>query len=385
MILEYIDVSFFKKVCYNWTILFIVWESCVMSKFDRFLVDRKYVQVVGPRLDRFGMTTKVCHQARCPACGDSKKSKTKRRLCFVENDNNVYIYCHNCNRSWTMKMFIDEFFPDVSDQYYKEYVTASSEGKKDFVRIKKSGASVRNLLSKPTETKDVTEKSTSIFDLIDYMTPIIDTPKDSEEYQYLKKRGFTEEQMKYLFVTDDFKQLASVIDKHGDHSRMVDNDKRIVIPFINFKDSTVYAIQGRSLNPNTKMKYITIKESENTVKTFYKEPIDKSKTVYCVEGPIDSLFIDNSVAACDSNLTRADADVYIWDNEPCNKTTVDKIRKAVLDGKSVVVWDTSPTIKQDINDMVLSGYTKQQITDIINENTYNGHMAYYKWSKWKRF
>ena len=96
------------------------------------------------------------------------------------------------------------------------------------------------------------------------------------------------------------------------------------------------------------------------------------------------MFIDNSVAACDSNLTRVDADVYIWDNEPCNKTTVDKIRKAVLDGKSVVVWDTSPTIKQDINDMVLSGYTKQQITDIINENTYNGHMAYYKWSKWKR-
>ena len=304
----------------------------------------------------------------------------------MENDNNVYIYCHNCNRSWTMKMFIDEFFPDVSDQYYKEYVTASSEGKKDFVRIKKSGASVRNLLSKPTETKkqDVTEKSTSIFDLIDYITPIIDTPKDSEEYQYLKKRGFTEEQMKYLFVTDDFKQLASIIDKHGDHSRMVDNDKRIVIPFINFKDSTVYAIQGRSLDPNTKMKYITIKESENTIKTFHKEPIDKSKTVYCVEGPIDSLFIDNSVAACDSNLTRADADVYIWDNEPCNKTTVDKIRKAVLDGKSVVVWDTSPTIKQDINDMVLSGYTKQQIIDIINENTYNGHMAYYKWSKWKR-
>ena len=360
--------------------------NCVMSKFDRFLVDRKYVQVVGPRLDRFGMTTKVCHQARCPACGDSKKSKTKRRLCFVENDNNVYIYCHNCNRSWTMKMFIDEFFPDVADEYYREYVTASSEGKKDFVRIKKSGASVRNLLSKPTETKkqDVTERSTSIFDLIDYITPIIDTPKDSEEYRYLKNRGFTEEQMKYLFVTDDFKQLASIIDKHGDHSRMVDNDKRIVIPFINFKDSTVYAIQGRSLDPNAKMKYITIKESENTIKTFYKEPIDKSKTVYCVEGPIDSLFIDNSVAACDSNLTRADADVYIWDNEPCNKTTVDKIRKAVLDGKSVVVWDTSPTIKQDINDMVLSGYTKQQITDIINENTYNGHMAYYKFSKWKR-
>ena len=67
-----------------------------------------------------------------------------------------------------MKMFIDEFFPDVADEYYREYVTASSEGKKDFVRIKKSGASVRNLLSKPTETKkqDVTERSTSIFDLI---------------------------------------------------------------------------------------------------------------------------------------------------------------------------------------------------------------------------
>lgn len=61
-------------------------------------------------------------------------------------------------------------------------------------------------------------------------------------------------------------------------------------------------VQGRSLIADHRLKYISVKTSDDIDKIYGKYELDTSKTTYCVEGPLDSLFIDNCVATCDANL-----------------------------------------------------------------------------------
>ena len=40
--------------------------------------------------------------------------------------------------------------------------------------------------------------------------------------------------------------------------------------------------------------------------------------------------------------------------------------------------------EKDINDMILSGLTKDEVQTIINNNTYQGNMAKIKFTQWRR-
>ena len=39
---------------------------------------------------------------------------------------------------------------------------------------------------------------------------------------------------------------------------------------------------------------------------------------------------------------------------------------------------------KDINDMIMSGYTKEQIQEIIDDNTFSGAAAQLRFVKWKK-
>ena len=55
-------------------------------------------------------------------------------------------------------------------------------------------------------------------------------------------------------------------------------------------------------------------------KTIGLDRIDMSKQIYAVEGPLDSLFLDNCIAVGGSDLNKLESDVIIiFDNEPRNK------------------------------------------------------------------
>ena len=49
----------------------------------------------------------------------------------------------------------------------------------------------------------------------------------------------------------------------------------------------------------------------------------------------------------------------------------------------MVLWPDG--IKQkDINEMIMSGRTKEDIKEIINNNTYQGNMALLKFTNWRK-
>ena len=145
----------------------------------------------------------------------------------------------------------------------------------------------------------------------------------------------------------------------------------------------MFAFQGRALNGESP-KYITIKVDDNKQKIYGLDDVDWSKRVYVVEGPIDSLFLDNCIATAQSDL-RVDGDdvVLIPDNEPRNNEVVKQV-KTYIDGNfNVVIWP-SDIKEKDINEMILSGKTERDIKDIIARNTFNGLLARTKLSEWKK-
>jgi hypothetical protein len=117
--------------------------------------------------------------------------------------------------------------------------------------------------------------------------------------------------------------------------------------------------------------------------------VDKNQTIYVTEGPIDSLFLPNSVAVGNANLKSVgdylpkDKSVLVYDNEPRNKEVVREIKTAIEAGFHVVIWPKDISEK-DINDMVLkANMSAEEILNTINKNTFQGPKALLTFNIWK--
>jgi hypothetical protein len=167
------------------------------------------------------------------------------------------------------------------------------------------------------------------------------------------------------------------------------DEPRLIIPFLD-KDKNLFGFQGRSFR-STGIRYITIMLNEDQPKIFGLDTMDTSKDIYVVEGPIDSLFLPNAIASAGGDLisplqqldVQKEGFVIVYDNEPRNKETVKKIEKAIDSGYRVCIWPTALEQK-DINDMVLAGYTKEKVKDIIDECTYSGATGKLHLAIWRK-
>ena len=98
-----------------------------------------------------------------------------------------------------------------------------------------------------------------------------------------------------------------------------------------------------------------------------------------VEGPIDSLFLDNCIAAGGADLS-LDSKIdpskvtYIFDNEPRNREIVNRMEKIIEQGYNIFIWPHDIQLK-DVNDLIMTGVTKVQLSEIISINTYNNLSA----------
>jgi hypothetical protein len=117
--------------------------------------------------------------------------------------------------------------------------------------------------------------------------------------------------------------------------------------------------------------------------------VDLNQTVKIVEGPVDSLFLKNCIASGDANLVlcadaiSSDKIVLIFDNEPRNKEIVKLMEDAIKLGYNVVIWPDTMEQK-DINEMVMAGFSPDEIERIISSNTFTGLRAQMKFISWKK-
>jgi len=111
---------------------------------------------------------------------------------------------------------------------------------------------------------------------------------------YLRKRKIPEKYFSKLYFCTKFKEWTNKVIPNKFRSLKKDTP-RLVIPFFD-KKNNIIGYQGRSFDPKDQCKYITIKLEgvENLI--FGQERLDINKKQYCVEGPLDSLFLPNCLA-----------------------------------------------------------------------------------------
>jgi transcription elongation factor Elf1 len=83
------------------------------------LIDLKYSGILSARIEGFVVKSNSPYRAnmRCPLCGDSQKSKRKKRGWILEKDNSAWYYCHNCHASHPLRKFIEEIDPPLAKEY----------------------------------------------------------------------------------------------------------------------------------------------------------------------------------------------------------------------------------------------------------------------------
>ena len=328
-------------------------------------IDRSFLLRVSPKLSRFSQKKDDLYNFRCPICGDSQKDKNKCRGYIFKRKNNYFYRCHNCGASHNFYNFLERVQPSLLREYSIErFRDENPEPEKQSIDF--------------TESKPVFKKSLKL-------KTIAELPDSHLARTYCLDRKIPEETLHNLYYAPDFKKFIEDLGIEKD--KLVENDKRLVIPFFD-KEKNLVALQGRTLT-NSSMRYITVKMSDENSKFFGIDKIDENEKIYVVEGPIDSLFLDNAIATADSNLVRAgevfdkSKIVLVFDNEPRNKEIVKILDKAIEDHYNVVIWPEMIDAK-DINDMVLEGFTADEVKDIIIKNTFVNLRAKMEFINWKK-
>jgi hypothetical protein len=76
--------------------------------------------------------------------------------------------------------------------------------------------------------------------------------------------------------------------------------------------------------------------------------------------------------------------VLIFDNEPRNKDIVKKMEESIEEHYQLVIWPEMMEGYKDINEMILDGFTIEEIQDIIDNNTFVNLRAKMEFIKWKK-
>lgn len=331
-------------------------------------IDRAFLLRISPKLQRFTQKKDDLYNFRCPLCGDSQKNKTKSRGYVYRKKNDYFYMCHNCGASTSFYNFLDKVDPTLIKEYALERYKNGDNNKSDH----KTPEFEEFKTEKPTFKKSL--------DL-----PSIDSlPEAHFAKVYVQQRRIPKDFFSQLYYAEDF---ATFIQSLGIEKELSKEDKRLVIPFYD-QEKNLIAIQGRALG-ESKLRYITIKLHEDNHKFFGLDRIDEEKMIYVVEGPIDSMFLDNAVATADSNLESITS-IYdkskvtlIFDNEPRNKEIVKKIDEAIEKHYQVVIWPEMIESK-DINDMILDGFSPDEIQDIISKYTFVNLRAKAELVNWKK-
>ena len=333
-------------------------------------LETKYINLLSPRLEQFTRKSNNLYNFRCPLCGDSS-NKRKLRGYIFEKKGKYFFFCHNCNASLSFKNLVKRLDPMLHDDYVKECLVESG-----------TPTPKEKTIFEFTRPKFQTDGALTKLKRVSSLKP------GHPVKTYVESRLIPSQYHYKLFHCKLFKHWVNTIipDKFDSESLKRDTP-RLVIPLLN-KEGEMFGFQGRSYKKNAAVRYITIMTDPDMARIYGLDTVDTSKDVYCFEGPIDSMFIPNSIATCGGEAGRElhlagipkDKLIMVYDNEPRNEHTVQKILKAIEYGYRVCIWPET-VAEKDINDMVMNGLKP---LDIINSSVYSGLMAKLRLQEWKR-
>lgn len=335
-------------------------------------VDLKYVSQLSTKLRNFKKTKDNTFNFSCPFCGDSRKNKLKARGYVYQKKNDLFYKCHNCGVGTNVGNLIKH----VDAYIYEQYVLERYQ----------QGASKHNshkVVDYP-DTKPVFVELQD--DVLNGLRRIDAMPSDHPAVQYVADRKIPKQHFKNLFYAPKWMKYVNSVKYTYPESAFENDHPRLVIPFFN-EHGKVFAFQGRAFG-NEQPRYMTVKLDDNMERIYGLERVDFGKKVYAVEGPIDSLFLPNTIAVAGSSFdsiylrSLASNLVVVFDNEPRNKDLCRQIEKCVELGYAISLMPE--TGYKDINELILAGYTTEKIVSLIDEYTVSGLEAKARFAVWKK-
>lgn len=331
-------------------------------------IERKYINLLSPYLRNFKWKKPNLGNCSCPVCGDSETNKFKARFYFMERSNRYHVFCHNCGYSRNFVSFLKDTNPQLHEEYVKESV------------LEKIGENPQQ----KQRVRDTKVTAPAIEGSISDLICVAGLPSSHIAKAYVKSRLIPTPEHHRLFYTPEFMGWTNT--QIPGKFIFTKDEPRLIIPMLT-REGDLFAFQGRSLDPANKLRYITITLNYDYPKLFGLEQVDLSKKFYVLEGPIDSLFVKNSIAMAGSDVEDNsfidDNAVFVMDNQPRNRDVIKKYRKLINKGHKLVVWPSEIEYK-DVNDMVMSGISPEHVQKIIDENTVQGLEALLRVNEWKR-
>ena len=332
-------------------------------------IEQKYLLLASSRLQQFKRKGDYLWNFRCPYCGDSKTNLTKARGYVFRKESNLIYKCHNCGIGANLNNFLKHLDSQLHDDYIKEKFLDNGKDRDTQAYEKFSTHAPYLKGSSPLKSKLV--KKVSSLDHNHYAK------------KYVQKRKIPSDKHYLLYHTESFNQWSN----EWCHKKLETNSDcaRLIIPCHN-EENKFIACQGRAYDNNDfKLRYQTSKVHEDTQLIFGQDRLKSDKPKFAVEGPIDSLFVDNCVAVLGFNKFKLLSKDYtiIPDNDRRNTQVLKSMSELLELGYSMVLWPDEIKEK-DINDMIMSGMSVEKLKTIIENNKYQGNMALLKFTNWRK-
>jgi len=331
-----------------------------MTKEEDNLILEQYIQLA---LAQFKHRSD--NSVECIYCGTSE---LKGKIWLSNKGRLVY----NCWRETCpahKAILAKKWLKKANSELYSEYVKAikNQDNSEMLAKLKENAKKYKLEREKIEERLNLAKKD-----------------KDNESIKYFyritKNTDLSEKAKKYCIS----RHIPEKIYSHffvAEYGKYYD---RVIIPFYH-KDGKIGCFQGRALDGN-KIKYLTrIGHTE----LYNYDFLDRMKPVMVLEGPINSMFVENGTATCgvgsseDLNKQLENLDCrYITDNDEAGFT---KARELVKSGKYVFIWKkykiehNLPNYIDDINDLYLyenreKPYTYTELTPYFTKNYEEYHL-----------
>lgn len=341
-------------------------------------LEQKYLNLVSNRLRNFKRKSPSLYNFSCCFCGDSLSDKRKARGFIYSKKGSTLFHCHNCGKTTNFNKFLEE----LDLQLHAEFVME---------KLKDSGA------------KPQSEKDKGLHEFVQKLKkplfmkegPLKGLKKVSQLSPWHPVKTYVESRMipnpyhaKMFFCPKFYAWCNEVIPGKFEGKVLERDESRLLIPFIN-KDQRMHAFQGRTIDTSSSLRYITLVNDESVPKVYGLDAADFTKKTYVLEGPIDSMFLPNSIATAGGDLVTSVKDfpkknlVVVYDNEPRSAETKKKLERAIINGYSVCIWPGNLDHK-DVNDMVLAGLSPDFIRYIIDTHTFSDLRARLELTKWSK-
>ena len=335
----------------------------MIPDYTKQFVLRRYFNAIIPTLGVHRITQEY-YNFRCNICGDSKKSKTKKRGYLLLYKGKWLFKCHNCNVSMGAEKWFKEYFPVRYKQYIKDLLSMSSNKKKTDMILTEDKEKQLKEMNKAFMEKAKKEKKA-----ISFFVPMTKTeePLVQKAIEFCITRRIPNELWQDWFVSTD--------DVY--HHRMI-------IPFYDDKQK-IYYYQARTLIGNDTKYLNREKNKENGIYNYYH--INRNKIVMITEGPIDSMFINNCIAILGTNPPKEVLEqlsklkcCYIFDSDEAGrKASIKYLKKGqyVFNWKKFIKENRLPDReKWDMNDVYLymnreSKFTFKELKNCFTRNIYD--------------